>query len=147
MKKLKTVVGASFGLALFHVTVAWASEQYLCEETAGGGVYYEEQPKRWKSAIFRPNGKYIVSKPLSDSFYSGKQFVVTKLGERDPAYTCSQPFSEHGFLICEGAGEFRMNSRTLRFQVYYFLGYVIGDVELDAPGNTPSVMIGVCSPF
>jgi hypothetical protein len=132
------------------------ADGWLCIGEKSSGFRYEETPDRWMSAVFgnATDSKFVVRRANMDEPMEQRfTWVVAQLGKDSIDYGCEDDLEDSGALFCKGLfGEFRFNSKSLRFQSYYAIGYVIRDPnsaegkEIQS-GNTPSLVIGRCSPL
>lgn len=99
----------------------------------------------WHSVDFTAGTRYIIKR----SAVQGYAWEVREFGSSAilAVALCKADFNEAQFLFCTGlGGEFRFNSRTLRFLNAYLIGYVPGDTAFSKDGSdTPSIEIGTCS--
>jgi hypothetical protein len=118
---------------------------YLCVADKSVG-FHQAANGEWEAAEFKADGKYLIKKPREQFAKNSEDetnlWVVTPVGSDAPIYGCTSDFSDVGSLGCEGFGYFLMNKKTLRFQAYYPIGYVV-----ERKGNTPNLAIGTCSPI
>lgn len=154
------------GLATFSLlTLLWTSEAlaetWLCISDQSTGFIFKSG--RWEHVFFSSNDKYVLrSIKASDkgsialAVQPNSTHIFSEVGERQPAIGCvadKQSESDAGFIRCEGPGTFVLfNKKSLRFQIFYSIGYVIPDPESEfgmetQRGNTPSLTIGKCSPI
>ncbi len=134
-------------MLLAVVSSGVATEQYLCVPDKATGFAYDAKKKGWGVTEFTTNVKWVVAPPKN-----GKQaFVVTRIGEKRPEYSCKEGVNDSGILLCSGFGglNFNRNSgRYLRTQLGYFSVGVDADIEVDdAHAGSPLIEIGKCSPF
>ena len=115
---------------------------FLCIADMATGFVYEND--KWKIAIFNiSDSRHIVRRTKPDDYRQEVPWVWGKFGERLLHGFCETDVNENGTLFCRGAGqEFKLNVRTLRYQISYSLGYVDG---LDSPADAPYIAIGKCS--
>ena len=146
------------GVVMLCYGVASGQEKYLCVTEHATGFSYNENTKEWKSATFKADSKYIITKS-DEKEYS---FKVTKVGEDSPFYQCEKGINKFGYLFCKGiVGEFKFNRLNGRFLATHPYGYFdvipkhMRSFEdkaklipfTDKDSDTPSMEIGKCSPF
>jgi hypothetical protein len=123
---------------------ATASEtSYLCIGDLSTGFALESGI--WKTVNFSVSDAKLIVKPASieESRGGEYQYTVTRIGQDTPFHFCEKPLVE-GVIVCSGRRtSFVLDTANLRYQEYYGIGYVHGDL----PGNTPSITIGKCSKF
>jgi hypothetical protein len=122
-------------------------EQYICIGEQATGFNWDG--KRWVSASFNTaNEKFLVQEIQPERDVLGDEYnvVVKKFGENRNMHTCKRETfrgTKVPQFVCGGLGYgMVINTKSLRYQEYYGLGYVDGD---DKPGNTPSITIGRCT--
>lgn len=124
---------------LFQSYSASGSEMgYLCLADMSTGYRLVED--NWEFARFDVSKIKLIIKPtpeIGPNFYQ-----VIKVGSASAQHSLCELVGVS--LTCGGLGfGFIMNTHFLRFQEFYGIGYVHGDM----PGNTPSITIGRCSPL
>ena len=130
-------------LALFLFSNTTLASSFVCVVEGAGGIVYDKRTENWRGASLSVETEHYVVAPSSSEGFS---YEVKKTGEQVSEYTCAQDFNSFGFLRCGSMfGTFLMNSKTLRFQTYYPLGYVVSEIPEDQSGNTPSISFGKCS--
>jgi hypothetical protein len=139
-----TLMSAALSLCFFApVLVADSVTSYLCVADKATG-FSRKSGGDWEATEFKADEKYLVKRPSKDNLLDGDDeknvWIVTKVGTDFPLYGCGSDFSDAGSLVCDGFGEFFVNRKTLRFQAYYPIGYVV-----ERAGNTPYLTIGKCS--
>jgi hypothetical protein len=139
------------------------SVAYYCTTEAAGGLWYDEQLKKWRSANFR-TGKGFVLKLQFLSATKEKMFesateltavnkfnvTVTEAGSNSDRacrnmkdYKLPISVWGDGWVRCDvSLTEYIFNPTTNRFMAAYLVGYVDGDDNND---NTPSIAGGVCT--
>jgi hypothetical protein len=135
--RVRHVIFAAF---LLPISPADAS-QFFCAADLSTG--FKLQSSGWSSVDFTVKDMRYTIAPQDSG---GTDYTVTKLGDKSPSHRCKNNLPPGGkiHLVCGGLGYgFIFNERELRFQEYYGIGFVNGD----APGNTPSITIGKCSPI
>lgn len=125
------------------------ADGYVCAATHAAGFRFDKAEDQWVSATFRTDSKYLVRPSRSEDLAFIRmahtiRWVVVKIGDSRPIGYCEDGFGDNGILSCEGIHEFVVNSRTLRFEHRFDLGYAISPGE---DGDvTPYMEIGTCSP-
>ncbi|MET3970828.1 hypothetical protein [Bradyrhizobium sp. S3.9.1] len=120
-----------------------AAETYVCvgEQSTG----FKRNGSAWERAGFHANEKFVISQGETQ-----KDYVVKQTGSDKIVHSCTRNAltmpDGKSFLwpdmICGGlAYNFAFNFETLRFQQFYGIGYIAGDVSSD----TPYIMIGKCT--
>lgn len=133
------IVGALLSINSF------AADSYLCVTELTTGLSYDKSTKKWKSADFRSEKKFVITRAKHKSY----AWEVKEAGDNFPAVTCKSDFNDAGNLFCSGVFDFRFNSKKLRFLYVYPLGYWSDDNSsgiLKEGENTPALAIGKCSP-
>lgn len=142
----------SFALGFSGAAVA--ADSYLCISDQSTGFAFNKDTGQWKPANFTAGKKYVLSR-------DGKGWVLKEFGQANPVLRCPNDFNPSHYLGCDdGSMQFRMNSRILRYELAYLLGYYVDYNELDSslakiPGATllhegddnPAIEIGKCSPL
>jgi hypothetical protein len=143
---------------LATAATAASAAGWLCVAEQATGFKFNAQTRSWQSAVFRTNAHYIIRPPngeeakrLAETYKKEIKWVVVKVGS-DFATMCEGDVNEYGFLNCESiGGPVAFNKNTLRFQLYYGLGYVRTDEESAATTasdvDTPFIEIGKCAPL
>ena len=153
------VLIASYGV----VRAADVANGWLCIADEATGFVYDKYTKSWaaKNGVLTDD-KFVVRKPTIGDIESLRRFhldtasasyVVLQVGQSLPPIICSNPpGAENDLMICEsGLRNFSMNSRLLRMQFYYGVGYLHQDFKfsetaVDNP-DSPLIAIGKCSPL
>ena len=152
-----------------------AADSYLCIAEHTVGFTFDKERKLWRSQIFMPNDKYLITeasesvKQYYEQLYkknstalphSFKEVVWVQKDfgiKNDQGAACDGDFDEAGIIICKGIYDFRMNKRTMRFLNIAPLGY--WNIKSGPPENiaeifgfmaeegkfTPAMSIGRCS--
>ena len=113
------------------------SPKWICLTERATGFAWNGQ--RWDQTSFDTSKmRYVISRdPAEDNAYTVKT-VSRNYGTR-----CDGP-TEYGFISCPFFGEFKFNTKTLRFLSTYTAGYLDGKENND---NTPAIEIGTCTRF
>jgi hypothetical protein len=108
---------------------------WLCIADKASGFKYDPVTRSWDASSLQTDHRYLVREPTSKDYEFLKamgvaapvSYVVVEFGDPDqfPA-ECPEPPKENGLLLC-GSGLnrfFALNTKRLRMQRYYGLGYV-----------------------
>lgn len=136
--------------SLFTIGIAAEAQErgWICNYDASAGIKYFAETDEWQAVIFDASDPILIGPANEASIYPDASFEVKVIGDKWATKQCEFGPDENGFMTCFGfGGSLRFNSKTLRFQDYYSVGYVISDLSVDQSGNTPSVSIGRCSPL
>jgi len=125
---------------------AYAADFYICTADKSTGFIYKDN--EWQAANFDVNqNRYLVRKATEDDLHSNVPWLYGEIGQPVLAGECDEPFVT-GLLNCRSAGQdFRMNTKTMRSQLYYWIGYVASNDTGVRPIDTPFIEIGRCSPL
>ena len=122
--------------------IACAAEptSYLCIADKATGFSFNKERRVWQQANFNvKDSKYLLSQ--RDGKWGWKRF-----GEQYDDGQCSDRFNEFGFLHCNNVFDaILFNKQTLRYQLFYPVGYVSKLDSKDSGSDTPSLEIGTCS--
>lgn len=130
------------------------AESYLCIEELSVGFNYDKNTRKWKTANFHADDKYIVRRVnKSHSMSDSAEWVAQKHGVDSPIpMWCEKDFSEGGMLYCEdffAATEFKMNKESLRFSRVNNYSYLTSragvEKEEESRPDSLSMTIGKCS--
>lgn len=130
---------------------ASAAETFICVADYAAGLAFDKAAKKWKSAIFDPREKLLLSKATPEEAKKGAVWVVKETGSTVPRFVCNEDFNEAGYIYCRGFGDFRFNRKNLRFISTYMIGFVTDGIESpnsifgNEGENTPSLSAGRCS--
>jgi hypothetical protein len=134
--------GFTFLLAASLSSSANSSEtRFLCVGDLSTGFVLELG--NWRTGNFNAGEEKLLVSPATPEQSKGGRFsyTVTRIGQDGPIHYCEKPIVE-GIIVCSGMRtSFIIDTAILRYQEYYGIGYVHGDL----PGNTPSISIGKCS--
>ncbi|MCK1459614.1 hypothetical protein IVB34_14755 [Bradyrhizobium sp. 2] len=135
---------------------------YYCTPEAVGGVRYDEQLKKWRSANFRPSGNFVLKlqyvSSRKDRMFSGAdestvhefKVTVTEAGS-SKELPCTNmrdyklPISvwPDGWVLCSASlSEYKFSPANNRYLAAYLVGFVDGT---DNNEDTPSIAVGVCT--
>lgn len=140
--------GRWLGLFVFlgFVDVAVAADQFLCVSEQSTGFRWKNGS--WRQEDFKVGEKYlVVAVPEYEHFGEKVNYEIRTFGSDKVEHRCrgDDPVSnEYGTsIMCGGVGYgLRMDTKTMRFQEVFGLGYVEG---WDKPESTPAFTIGTCS--
>ena len=132
--------------AMLVAPMSWATEGYICVAEKATGFKAEMSAGPWKESNFKTDERYIVVRSPLPKF----KWAVKQPGMETPLAWCKADFDQYGYLLCDGAEEqFRMNRKDLRFQTYYYVGYVGsgagGPTANEKRVETPLIEIGRCT--
>ena len=145
---------------LFLASTAFAQSKdlaYFCVGEAAGGLWYNQQTKKWEGHSSIPSQKFVlkikfpgarVRKGASEKQASDYNITITKTGENtglpcraNETVTVSDLYGI--FISCIMSGnEYQFNLGTNRFLSIYRYGYTNGQDNND---NTPHVEVGTCT--
>lgn len=116
------------------------AQSYLCVADQSTGFRYDASSKSWLNAKFKTDDKFLVKPSTEEGF----KYEVSQFGLSAPLFSCRNEFNSVGTMACFGLfGEFRVNSKTLRFLSTYMVGYYTPNG--DTNDNTPHIQIGTCT--
>ena len=122
---------------------AFGADSYLCIPDKSAGFSYSTATKTWDYARFDVrDSKYLLKR--SDSKWSWSIFG------KNPflSMTVCTSQSPDTFIFCNGFYDVRVNTKSLRFQLVYPIGYTNSYASpSDEGGDTPYLEIGKCSPL
>jgi len=135
----------------FAVSFAQQSQEgtYSCAAESSGGIFYNDQTKKWEGTGFRPLSKFVLRLKYARTTTKGDEYAVTVTPNgRNDALPCISPrtelaqIDEFGFLVCRTEFyNYRFNLNSGRFVEAYLMGYINGH---DTNDDTPLVAGGVC---
>jgi hypothetical protein len=141
-------------IATISVAVSFAQQStegsYSCTAESSGGIFYNDQTKKWEGTGFRPLSKFILrlkyvrTTPEKDEY----AVTVTRNGDNNALPCISYrtqlvQTDEFGFLICRtDFYNYKFNLKAGRFVEAYLMGYINGH---DTNADTPVVSGGVCT--
>ncbi|WP_316159791.1 hypothetical protein [Bradyrhizobium sp. SZCCHNRI20481] len=157
-----SVVGTTCLLLCTH---AYAIEPkdvtFYCTSEAVGGLRYDEQLKKWRSANFQADGRFVLKlefvSTTSEPIYEGAspsivhRFRITVrpagstidsrcIADSDDGLVAVWP---RGHVRCSySLSELRFNPANNRFLESYLIGYISGE---DNNKDTPSIAAGICT--
>jgi len=123
---------------------------YSCVAESSGGIFYNDQTKKWEGTRFRPLSKFILRLKYVRTTALGDEYAVSVApdGKNDPQSCTSHRtqfalFAEPGLLTCRTEFyNYRFNLKSGRFVEAYLMGYVN---EHDTNDDTPVVSGGRCT--
>lgn len=121
------------------------SDVYVCLPDAATGFAYKNG--RWQTAEFNiSDDKYIIRRSRESDLFSDRPWLWGDFGAEELFTPCNEGPNEYGLVLCEGLGDqVRMNTRSMRYQLYNYVGYVKSSTKDDAESSTPFIEIGRCS--
>jgi hypothetical protein len=132
--KLIRVLVAVLALGLTNAARA-DDPKWICLVDYAVGFYWSG--KDWESNNFKTDNKYIVAREEPGGPYTIKDSGDSYGGE------CAGP-GDYGFIYCNDFGEFKFDTKSMRFLKTYTMGYFDGR---DEEGNTPNIELGKCTAF
>ena len=141
-------------IAVTTVTASVAQQShegsYSCTTEASGGIFYNDQTKKWDGTRFRPFRKFVLRLKYVRTAAEGDEHsaTVTSDGRNDSLPCVSNrmqlvQLNERGVLICRTEFyDYRFNLKSGRFVETYLMGYVDGQNTND---DTPMVSGGRCT--
>ncbi len=136
---------------------------FFCLEEFGGGITFDKQTRRWRSATFRPADKFVLKvafiekRTEKDPVGNDEEVLlyyisITKQGTQQQSFCFSTSrerkglgvrIDAEGFFSCSHSLEdYSFNLKHLRFLKTYIVGYING---IDSSSDTPAVMGGTCT--
>ena len=135
---------------------------YFCTVELAGGLAFNQNLKKWESAKFRPERKFVLKLKYlttrTQKDFLGKDETVTDFNvtltaagsnSSEPClktgdeWSETVPISQYDFIACTaGLSEHYFNLKSNRFLTSYMLGYIDGK---DNDDNTPVVSGGTCT--
>jgi hypothetical protein len=141
-------------VATITVAVSLAQQSnegaYSCAAESSGGIFYNDQTKRWEGTSFRPLSKFTLKIKYVRTTTEREEYTVTVTpnGGND-AFLCNPygtqlaQIDEFGFLVCRtDFYNYKFNLKAGRFVEAYLIGYISGH---DSNADTPAVSGGVCT--
>jgi hypothetical protein len=155
------IIAAALLASCSSIAVGDASDGWLCIADQAVGFVYDKHRKSWAPQDLSTDLKFIVRKPNSGDMDTilrrhldptSVSYVVLLIGQSSfPLIICeNSPGAENHLMTCEsGLLNFSINTRLLRMQFYFGVGYLHQAYEfyrekVDNP-DTPSIVIGRCS--
>lgn len=122
---------------------------YSCAADSSGGIFYNNQTKKWEGTSFRPLSKFTLRLRYVRTENEKDEYAVTVTpnGANDPLPCLSYraqlaQIDEFGFLVCRtDFYNYKFNLKAGRFVEAYMMGYVSGH---DTNADTPVVSGGIC---
>jgi hypothetical protein len=135
---------------------------YYCTVEFAGGLTFNQTLKKWESAKFRPERKFVLKLKYlttrTQNDYLGTNETVTDFNitltaagsnsselclKTGDEWSETVPISQNDFITCTaGLSEDYFNLKSNRFLTSYMLGYIDGK---DNDENTPVVSGGTCT--
>ncbi len=140
-------------VATITVAVSLAQQSnegsYSCAAESSGGIFYNDQTKKWEGTSFRPLSKFTLRLKYVRTTTERDEYTVTVApnGGNDallcnPYGTQLAQIDEFGFLVCRtDFYNYKFNLKAGRFVEAYLIGYINGH---DSNADTPVVSAGVC---
>ena len=141
-------------MATITIAVSFAQQTnegaYSCAAKSSGGIFYNDQTKKWEGTSFRPLSEFTLRLKYVRTATDGDEYTatVTPIGRNDAlpcvAYrTELTQVDELGFLVCRTRlYNYKFNLKAGRFVEAYLMGYISGD---DSNDDTPVLSGGVCT--
>lgn len=137
------------GLAVLLLDTANAQESLedislLCVADKSTGFIYREESRQWDITKFNVSSKRYTFSRNDEGTYEFREF-----GHSYPISSC-ESVNEYGFGQCtDSIYELTINVRSLRYLLIYPVGFAVAPEAMnesgDAPGDAPSMEIGVCT--
>ena len=121
---------------------------WLCIPDMASGLSYNTTLRKWGHAKFNVAGERFLVK---ESSVTDWEYEVREFGKESviPDAWCPKGPNEYGYMFCDGMyGQFKLNTKNLRYLRTYLAGYVeiTPDSDMIKEGeNTPFIEIGKCS--
>ncbi|WP_426609501.1 hypothetical protein [Bradyrhizobium sp. McL0616] len=133
---------------------------YYCVVEMAGGLFYDENSKRWRSGTFRTDEKFVlklkylrtqVGKDLMNRDEAVQTFnvAIVEGGSNTDAECRARDWSEvvevrpNNYIVCNAVlSDYIINLSNNRFLRNYMCGYVDG---VESNKNTPAVSGGTCT--
>ena len=164
---MRWLLSAAFALASVSAhAIEPKNATYYCTIEAAGGLRYDEQLRKWRSANFKPDKPFVLKLQFltstKESMFEGAELrgvnkfrvTVTEAGSTSDS-ACrnvddyKSPISVwgDGWLRCNASlTEYSFNPSNNRIMTAYLVGYVDGeDNNNNNNNNTPTVAAGVCT--
>lgn len=146
---IPTIIRCIFLLACSGSAVAQELYHFDCKVDLSTGYRFDEALRSWQPTQFKAQETYtlrhLTDTEIANQFPAekGNSWGAFKPGDRSSQLLCPEPSpSFPDRFVCGRTGHiFELNSRPLRFQLYYSGGYVLG---VDNNENTPFIEIGRC---
>jgi hypothetical protein len=162
MDKAVRIIATIGMFALFALgPLASAQEKngaYYCVADASGGIFYDDNSKRWEGTTFCPSTKFVVRLTFAEhkieKNFLGDQddhnyykIAITDSGDNYASPCTSDNTGEvivlnPGLTRCSVISDYVFDFKNNRFLSAYLLGYVGGK---DNNENTPAVSAGTCT--
>ena len=135
----------------FAVSFAQRSREgtYSCAAESSGGIFYNNQTKKWEGTGFRPLSKFVFELKYVRTTADADEYAVTITPDgSNNALACTADrtplvqIDELDFLVCRTRFyNYKFNLKAGRFVEAYLMGYVNGR---DSNDDTPVMSGGVC---
>src|SRR4029077_1639109 len=141
-------------MATITVAVSFAQQAnegaYSCTAKSSGGIFYNEQTKKWEGTSFRPLSKFTLKLKYVRTATEGDEYAATVTPDgRNDALPCIayrtelDQIGDLRFLVCRTKlYNYKFNLKAGRFVEAYLMGYISGD---DTNADTPVLSGGVCT--
>ena len=141
-------------MATITVAVSFAQQAtegtYFCAAESSGGIFYNDQTKKWEGTSFRPLSKFTLRIKYVRTTTQGDEYAVTVTPYgRDVALPCTShrtqlaQIDKFNYLGCRTEFyDYKFNLKASRFVEAYLIGYINGH---DTNDDTPVVSGGVCT--
>ena len=141
-------------VATITVTVSLAQQSsegaYTCAAESSGGIFYNEQTKKWEGTSFRPLSKFTLKLKYVRTATNGDEYAVTIIPSgRNYVLACISyrtqlvQIDEFGYLVCRtDFFNYKFNLKAGRFVETYLMGYINNHDNND---DTPMLSGGVCT--
>jgi hypothetical protein len=140
-------------MAATMIAVSFAQQPnegaYSCTAKSSGGIFYNDQTKKWEGTSFRPLSKFTLKLKYVRTTTEGDEYAATITPDgRNDAFPCTAyrtelaQIDELGSLVCRTKlYNYKFNLKAGRFVEAYLMGYISGD---DTNDDTPVLSGGVC---
>jgi hypothetical protein len=149
---LRMLLSAFMATATVAVSFAQQAndDTYFCAAESSGGIFYNDQTKKWEGTSFRPLSKFTLRLKYVRTTTQGDEYAVTVTPDgRNVALPCAShqtqlaQIDEFDFLVCQTEFyDYKFNLKASRFVEAYLNGYINGH---DTNDDTPVVSGGVCT--
>jgi hypothetical protein len=141
-------------MATLTVGVSFAQQSnvgsYSCVAESSGGIFYNDQTKKWEGTRFRPLSKFTLNLKYVRTTTERDEYTVTITPNgANEVLSCTSyrtqlaQIDEFGFLACRTEFyNYKFNLKAGRFVEAYLMGYINGN---DTNADTPVVSGGVCT--
>jgi len=119
---------------------------YYCVSEAAGGLWYNEQTKKWEGHSFHAEQKFVLKIGLVRSWVRREyKVLITQSGQKGlPCFGFSneETITKDRILCTTYVHDYRFDLQTNRFLAIYFHGYLDGN---ENNNNTPVIQGGTCT--